>query len=97
MATGEPRVRPWRTPPIRVSSSCSKRIRGPRPIAEPAAGQFDADLLDGDGQAGGQALDDDDQGLAVGLAGGEEAQHGPMLPGGCRALLQRRRSNVVVA
>ncbi len=31
MATGEPSVRPWRTPPIRVTSSCSKRIRGPRP------------------------------------------------------------------
>ena len=31
MATGEPMVRPWRTPPTSVSSSCSKRIRGPRP------------------------------------------------------------------
>ncbi len=31
MATGEPRVRPWRIPPIRVISSASKRIRGPRP------------------------------------------------------------------
>ena len=31
MATGEPSVRPWRTPPMIVSSSCSKRIRGPRP------------------------------------------------------------------
>ena len=25
MATGEPRVRPWRIPPSSVSSSCSKR------------------------------------------------------------------------
>ena len=31
MATGEPSVRPWRTPPISVSSSTSKRWRGPRP------------------------------------------------------------------
>ena len=31
MATGEPRVRPWRMPPTRVTSSASKRIRGPRP------------------------------------------------------------------
>ena len=31
MATGDPRVRPWRIPPSRVSSSCSNRIRGPRP------------------------------------------------------------------
>ena len=31
MATGEPRVRPWRMPPTRVTSSASKRMRGPRP------------------------------------------------------------------
>ena len=31
MATGDPSVRPWRTPPMIVTSSCSKRIRGPRP------------------------------------------------------------------
>ena len=31
MASGEPSVRPWRTPPSRVTSSCSKRMRGPRP------------------------------------------------------------------
>ena len=31
IATGEPSVRPWRTPPISVSSSCSNRWRGPRP------------------------------------------------------------------
>ena len=31
IATGEPRVRPWRTPPSRVTSSASNRIRGPRP------------------------------------------------------------------
>ena len=31
MATGDPRVRPWRMPPMSVISSASKRIRGPRP------------------------------------------------------------------
>ena len=31
IATGEPSVRPWRTPPTSVSSSASKRWRGPRP------------------------------------------------------------------
>ena len=59
----------------------------PRPAAEPeaAAGQLGLHLLDGDGQAGGQALEDDDQALAVGLAGGEEAQHGPNPTGRPRA------------
>ena len=36
---------------------------------------------DGDRQTGRQALDDDDQGLAVGLAGGQEAEHGANLLG----------------
>ena len=31
MATGEPRVRPWRTPPTKVTSSFSNLCRGPRP------------------------------------------------------------------
>ena len=31
IATGEPNVRPWRTPPSNVSSSCSNFWRGPRP------------------------------------------------------------------
>ena len=30
-AIGEPRVRPWRNPACSTISSCSKRIRGPRP------------------------------------------------------------------
>ncbi len=75
MATGEPRVRPWRTPadqgqPVLLEAHA-------RTPAEPEApaGQLGLDLLDRDRQAGGQALDDDDQALAVGLAGGEEAQH----------------------
>ncbi len=47
----------------------------PAPEAQPPAGQLGLDLLDRDRQARGQALDDHDQGLAVGLARGEEAQH----------------------
>jgi hypothetical protein len=35
------------------------------PVAEPAAGQLVGDLLDRDRQPGGQALDDDDEGLTV--------------------------------
>ena len=31
MATGDPRVRPWRMPASRITSSASNRIRGPRP------------------------------------------------------------------
>ena len=31
IATGEPNVRPCLSPPMSVISSCSKRIRGPRP------------------------------------------------------------------
>src|SRR4029079_19710462 len=40
------------------------------------------DGLDGDGQQGGKALDDDDEGLAVRLAGGQVAQHRARLPRG---------------
>ena len=31
IATGDPRVRPWRTPPRNSTSSCSNLIRAPRP------------------------------------------------------------------
>ena len=31
MATGEPMVEPWRTPPTSVTWSCSNFIRAPRP------------------------------------------------------------------
>ena len=48
---------------------------GAAPVAEPAAGQLVGDLLDRDRQQGGETLDDDDEGLAVGLAGGQIAQH----------------------
>ena len=75
IATGEPSVRPWRTPPISVSSSCSNFWRGPAAVAEPAAGHLGLDVLDRDLQPGRQPLDDDDERLAVRFAGGEEAEH----------------------
>ena len=49
----------------------------PAAVAEAPAGQLGLDVLDRDGQPGGQALDDDHERLAVRLAGGEVAQHRP--------------------
>ena len=48
---------------------------GPAAVAEAAAGQLGRDVFDRDLRARGQALDDDDERLAVRLAGGQEAQH----------------------
>ena len=55
-------------------------------VAEAAAGQLGADVFDRDLHPGGQALDDDDERLAVGLTGGQEAQHPSMVPVGHRSL-----------
>ena len=52
---------------------------GPAAEPQPPAGQLGLDLLHGDGQPGGQAFEDDDETLPVGLAGGEEAQHDRIL------------------
>jgi hypothetical protein len=88
IATGEPSVRPWRTPPTSVSSSCSKRCAAPA-RSRGGGGPARLDLLDGDLEPGGQALDDDDEGLAVRLAGGEEAQHPGEATGGARPVRPR--------
>ena len=48
---------------------------GPAAESQPPPGQLDLDLLHGDGQAGGQAFEDHDEALPVGLTGGQEAQH----------------------
>ena len=53
-------------------------------VAEPAAGELTGDVRRLDGQPGRQPLDDHDEGTAVGLAGGEEAQHVATLPEGRR-------------
>ena len=47
----------------------------PAAVAEPPAGELGPDVVDEDGQAGGQALDGDHEGRAVGLARRQEAQH----------------------
>ena len=44
-------------------------------VPEAAAGELGLDVFDRHLQAGGEPLDDHDQPLAVGLTGGEEAQH----------------------
>ena len=64
-------------------------LAGPTAVAEPPAGHLRLDLLDGDLHAGRQALDDRDQGLAMGFAGGQEAEHPSEVTGRNRS---RRRS-----
>ena len=71
-----PSVRPWRTPPSSVSSSCSKRMRGPRPKPEAAAGQLGLDLLDRDRAARrGGPRRSTTRAWPWRLPGGEVAQH----------------------
>ena len=60
--------------PRSVSSSCSKRMRGPRPNPSDV-GPARADLLDRHRESGRETLDDHDEALAVGFAGGQVAQH----------------------
>ena len=48
---------------------------GAAAVARAATGQLAPDVLGGDGQAGGQPLDHHDEGLPVGLAGGQVPQH----------------------
>ena len=86
IATGEPSVRPWRTPAEEPDLVLLEPHPGPAAVAEAAAGQLGADVFDRDRQPGGQALDDDDERLAVGLAGGQEAQHPSMVPASHRSL-----------
>ena len=53
-------------------------------VAEAAPGQLVGDVGGLDRQPGRQALDDHDQGAAVGLSGGQKAQHTATLPDGQR-------------
>ena len=48
---------------------------GAAAVAQAAAGQLGLHVLHRHGQAGGQALDDDDEALAVALPRGQEADH----------------------
>ena len=49
-----------------------------------AAGQLRSDLLHRDREAGGEPVDDHDEGLAVRLAGGQVAEHRPESTGAGR-------------
>ena len=77
MATGDPSVRPWRTPPMQRQLVDLEALARPAAEAEPAPGQLALDVLDGDGQAGRQTFDDDHEPLAVGLSRSQEPQHRP--------------------
>ena len=55
---------------------------GPAAVAEAPAGQLVLHLADLDGQAGRQALDDHDEGLAVGLTRRQEPEHADEGTGG---------------
>ena len=50
------------------------------PETQPTARQLAGDVGRLDGQSGRKALDDDDEGAPVGLAGGQKAQHVATLP-----------------
>src|SRR5918998_4026447 len=56
----------------------------PAAVAEAASGQLAADVVDDHRQPGRQALDDDDEGASVGLAGGEVPEHALTIPGTTR-------------
>ena len=58
IAMGPPCVRPCRTPPVSVTSSCSKDIRAPRPWPEAAAGELQVDVGGLHLDPGGQPLED---------------------------------------
>ncbi len=58
---------------------------GAAPEAEPAPGQLGGDVVDRDGQSGGEPLDDHGERGAVGLAGGQVAQHRSSVPAGIAA------------
>ncbi len=54
-------MRPCRTPPTKVSSSASNRMRRAAPVAEAPAAQLIADVVDGDREPCGEPLDDHDE------------------------------------
>src|SRR5205807_1784586 len=57
------------------------------PEPQPPPRQLTLQLLDGDGQPRREALDDHDEGPAMGFTGGEEAQHRLKATGGSYASL----------
>ena len=82
MATGEPERAPVADATDQGDLVGLEAHAGAAPVAEPAPGQFLADVGRLDREAGGQPLDHDDEGLAMGFARGQEAQHESTLPDG---------------
>ena len=64
-AIGPPRVKPCRTPPSRVTTSCSNFIRAPAAVAEATTGQLPGDIGSGDRYTGRQSLQDGNEGRSV--------------------------------
>lgn len=62
-------------------------------VTETTAGEFGLDVVDGDLETGGQALDDHDKGATVGFTGGEEAQHDLQVTRGSAERLPRGRAH----
>ena len=75
IAIGPPCVRPCRTPPVRVTSSCSKDIRAPRPCPSRRRASWVSMSEVCTSTPGGQTLEDRGELLAVGLTCGQPAQH----------------------
>ena len=90
IATGEPSVRPCRTPPTSVSSSSSNRWRGPRPYPSrrrAISAWISSTVISS--PAGRPSIDDHER-LPVRLAGGEETEHpGEVIRGAVSELAPR--------
>lgn len=59
-------------------------LAGPPAVPEAAPPELTLEFVDRERHPGGEALDDDDESLAVGFSGGEVAQHRTNLPAGLR-------------
>ncbi len=79
-ATGEPERAPVAHPTDDRDLVLLEAHARAAAVAEAPAGQLVADVVDGHRQAGRQTLDDDDEGAAVGLAGGEVPEHALTIP-----------------
>ena len=95
IATGEPSVSPARTPDEPLDAVALDLHARAAAVALHPAREIAVHRLGRDGQSGGQALDDGDEGLAVGFTGGGEAQvHGPRAAkSGTARTTERRKDN----
>ena len=79
IATGAPRLLPWRTPRQDLEPVGLEPLPATATVAVAAARQLSGDLLRDDAHARRQTLQDRDQRLPVGFAGREHAQHADIL------------------